>query len=173
MTSFVRPEVQTFLWRWRDVIAGVGAALVGLFLITTGAPLVVALGIGGVCLGVSLVVNGIRRVRFPTGGGGAGVVEVKERKITYFGPYGGGAVSLDDLDRIQIRTTDAGPASADLFWMFTTQGGELLTVPGQAEGIDTLFDALSALKEVDYAAATAAAGTTQNQLFEIWRRPVA
>lgn len=169
--GFIRPEARAALWRWRDVLAGGAIVVVGLLAIGSLSDLLVGLGIAAICLGALLILNGIRRARFPGQGGGVGMVEVRERKITYFGPYGGGAVSLDDLARIQIRTTQAGPLEPDLFWMFTTQDGELLSVPGQAEGVETLFDALAALDGVDYAAATAAAGTVRNQLFDIWQRP--
>lgn len=170
--SFIRPEARSAIWRWRDTLAGAALIVLGLLGIRSGFSIYVGLGIAAFCLGVSLAFNGIRRARFPGRGGGAGLVEVKERQITYFGPHGGGAVDMDDLDRIQIRTTSDGPVAPDLFWMFTTKSGELLSIPGQAEGVEALFDALSALDGVDYGAAIEAAGSTERKLFEIWQRPV-
>ena len=170
MTQFIRPEAQATLWRWRDALAGTGLIVLGAFGLNSLSSLMIGLSIAAIGVGIFLIINGIRRARFPSGQGGAGVVEVTERQITYLGPYGGGAVSLDELARIQIRTTADGPAAPDLFWMFTTRAGELLTIPGAAEGSDMLFDALAALKGVNYDAATTAAATTENQLFEIWHR---
>ena len=98
------------------------------------------------------------------------MVDVDERQITYFGPLGGGSISINDLVRVSVRTSDLGPLAPDLYWDFFDGEGQSLTIPGDAEGAELIFDALSALEGVDYEAATRAAGATDNQLFTIWRR---
>jgi hypothetical protein len=98
------------------------------------------------------------------------MVDVDERQITYFGPLGGGSISINELVRVNIRTSDLGPLAPDLYWDFFDDGGTSLTIPGDAEGVEQIFDALSALKGVDYEAVTNAAGTTEDQFFTVWRK---
>ena len=167
----IRPEAAAWLQRWREV--GIGLLILGLGLFGAYNAVGVLLYISFVLVlvGGGIVWVGARRARFPARGGGPGVVEVDERQITYFGPEGGAAVSIDALDRIDIATTDAGPYAPDLFWHFRTEDGGILQVPGDAEGVGTLFDALAALPGVDYSAVTMASGSTEPAVFEIWKRP--
>ena len=87
--SFVRPEAAQALLRWREVL--VGLAVVGLgvwwYLGAFGIWRWVAVAL--IAAGGAITWEGIRRARFAPGSGGAGVVEVDERQITYFGPTEG------------------------------------------------------------------------------------
>ena len=168
--SFIRPEVRDGVLRWREVLIGAAVLLVGLYLLASGYGLQKWLGGVLVLVGLALIWEGMRRARFPAPGGGAGMVDVDERQITYFGPLGGGSISINDLVRVSVRTSDLGPLAPDLYWDFFDGEGQSLTIPGDAEGAELIFDALSALEGVDYEAATRAAGATDNQLFTIWRR---
>jgi hypothetical protein len=168
--SFVRPEVSAAFKRWREATIGGFLVLAGLHLAVFGLGLQRWMGAGMAAIGAMLLWEGVRRAKFPAPGGGAGVVDVDERQITYFGPLGGGAISINDLVRVNVRTSDLGPLAPDLYWDFYDAVGQSLTIPGDAEGVELIFDALSALEGVDYEAATKAAGTTENQLFTIWRK---
>ena len=168
--SFIRPEVRDGVLRWREVLIGAAVLLVGLYLLASGIGLQKWLGGAMGLVGLALIWEGMRRARFPAPGGGAGMVDVDERQITYFGPLGGGSISINDLVRVSVRTSDLGPLAPDLYWDFFDGEGQSLTIPGDAEGAELIFDALSALEGVDYEAATRAAGATDNQLFTIWRR---
>ena len=168
--SFIRPEVNAAFKRWREATIGGFLILAGLHLAVFGLGLQRWMGAGMAAIGALLLWEGVRRAKFPAPGGGAGVVDVDERQITYFGPLGGGAISINDLVRVNVRTSDLGPLAPDLYWDFFDAGGQSLTIPGDAEGVEQIFDALSALEGVDYEAATTAAGTTENQLFTIWRK---
>ena len=167
--NFIRPEAAAVLLRWRQPLIGVAVCLVALWFILTDFGIRQIAGVAALLVGVALIWDGLRRMRFPAPGGGAGVVEVEERRVTYFGPTGGAAVSIDQLVLVRIRTTDAGPFSSDLFWEFVEDTGTLLVVPGDAENAAALFDALSALPGADYEAATRAATSTDNATFEVWR----
>ncbi|KAJ54050.1 hypothetical protein ACMU_03920 [Actibacterium mucosum KCTC 23349] len=166
----IRPEVTEALVRWREVILGVAIVVFGLWLFNLGGVFYPVVGFFAGLLGVGLAIAAWRRMRFPGGGGGLGVVEVDERQITYFAPQGGGAVSIDTLARVEIHTNNAGPFQPDLFWVFHSDGEPMLTIPGGAKGIEALFDALSALPGANYAAATEAAGSTEQALFVIWQK---
>lgn len=167
--TLIRPDARAALWRWRDLIAGILLFLVGFYFLTSNAWPTKLLG--GVLLvaGCALVPVGLRRLRFPSGDGGPGLVEVDERQISYFGPQGGGAVSIDALREVRIVTTGDGPLTTDLHWLFTQTDGTALQIPGDAAGTEALFDALAALRGVDHAAATAAFGSTAPAVFTIWR----
>lgn len=168
--SFVRPEVSAALKRWREATIGGFLLLAGLHLAIFGLGLQRLMGAGMAAIGAMLLWEGVRRARFPAPGGGAGMVDVDEREITYFGPLGGGSVSINELVRVNVRTNDLGPIAPDLYWDFYDGSGQSLTIPGDAEGVELIFDALAALEGVDYEAATTAAGTTEDRLFTIWQR---
>lgn len=168
--SFVRPEISAGFKKWREVIIGVALILAGVHLAIFGLGIQRWMGAGMAAIGAMLVWEGVRRAKFPAPGGGAGVVDVDERQVSYFGPLGGGAISINELVKVNVRTSDLGPLAPDLYWDFYDAGGQTLTIPGDAEGVELIFDALSALSGVDYEAATKAAGTTENELFVIWRK---
>ena len=97
MDSFLRPEARATLWRWREVLVGSLIAALGLWwAVNSFGPVrwIAALVILG---GLLSVVGAVQRLRFNTGGGGAGVVQVDERRLAYFGPLTGGVVDLGDL----------------------------------------------------------------------------
>lgn len=164
----IRPEARAALWRARDLIAGAVLFAVGFYALTSVALPTKLLG--GVLLvaACALIAVGLRRLRFPSGSGGPGLVEVDERQISYFGPSGGGAVSLDALAEVRILTTGHGPLGTDLHWVFTRSDGTTLRIPGDAEGTEALFDALSALPGVDHTRAAAAFGSTEPAAFILW-----
>lgn len=163
--SFVRPEVRAVLIRWREALIGGAIGLAALPFLGSVFLLHRVLAWVALLIGVVLIWQGIRRARFPASGGGEGVVEVNERQITYFGPLGGGAVSIDDLTHVQIRAT-----AYNLFWDFTDATGETLTIPGDAEGTDALFDALAPLSGVSYEAITEASVRTDESTHIVWTR---
>ena len=166
--SFVRPEVAAFFKKWREAIFG-GVVLMGnLQLVASSTGVLRGIGWAGVLIGAALFIEGVRRARFPKDTGGVGVVEVDERQITYFGPHGGGAISINELQRVKVRTTDLGPMSSDFYWEFTDKSGQRLTIPGDAENAGTLFDALTALPGADYEAVITASGSSEQAEFLVW-----
>lgn len=170
MTGVLRPGARTALARWREALIGAAVALAGVWGAMTQTGVTFYLSVPAVAVGLALMWEGVRRARLPQGGGGPGVVEVDERQITYFGPGGGAAVSIDALTRVEIVTNDAGPFGSDLYWVFEAEGAAPLFVPGDAVGAGAIFDALTALPGVDFGQATAAAGSTEPHRFVIWAR---
>lgn len=166
----IRPELTAAMLRWREALIGLAVLLLSAYGAITAFGLVKWLSWLGLAIGAALIWEGVRRARFPSGQGGPGVVELDERQITYFGPMGGAAISVDDLIRVEIDTIDTGPFNSDLFWTFTQTDGVSLRIPGDAQGVEILFDALAMLPGVDYQAAMAAAGSTELQHFVIWQK---
>ena len=168
--SFIRPEAAAFLKKWREAIIA-GVILLGSLQAasaTYGA--LNAFSWVTALIGAALFIEGVRRARLPDRMGGVGVVDVDERQITYFGPHGGGAISLNDLVRIKVRTTEKGPKGSDFFWEFNDLSGQRLTVPGDAENASALFDALTVLPGAEYEAVIKASQSTKPGEFLVWER---
>jgi hypothetical protein len=168
--SFIRPEAAKALRRWREVLAGLVVGLIGIWLITNRFGALYLIGWGLAVGGFSMLAAGIRHARFPAGTGGTGIVELDERQLTYFSADTGGAVSLDDLLKVAIRTSNDGPFASDMFWEWTDATGQTLSIPGNAEGSDQIYDALSALSGVDYDAIMRASGEAAKNYFVIWQK---
>jgi len=168
--SFIRPEATAFLKKWREALIGAAVLMFNLQLAATTTGTLRGIAWAGVLIGAALFIEGVRRARLPDDSGGPGVVEVDERRITYFGPHGGGALSINELTRVKVRTTDLGPLASDFFWEFTDREGQRLTIPGDAENAGALFDALTALPGADYEAVIKASGSTEPADFLVWER---
>ena len=117
--SFVRPEVRRALWRWREVLAGVGLLALGLWW-GFGAIGWMINGLGYVLTAMAgaLVVLGLQRGRFRDGADGPGVVQIVEGRVAYFGPLTGGAVDMADLSGGCIRRIGSSPSRATTRFTF-------------------------------------------------------
>lgn len=161
--NLIRPEVRDGLFRWREVLVGIATLLIGLRLATTSFGAVFIIGCGLALAGAALIFAGIQRARFRSGGGGAGVVDIDERQITYFGPYGGGAVSVDELVEIGVDPSRS--------WLMRDAAGTHLMIPMNAEGADALFDAFAAVPGLTTARLVEAARSAPRQYTTIWAKP--
>ena len=138
--SFIRPEAQAALWRWREVILGALVALLGLSWATGPGGVLAWVGWLLVAAGFALGVVGAQRARFRAEGGGPGVVSVDEGQIAYFGPLSGGVVAARELERLTLDPT-LHPAH----WVLAQPGHPPLAIPINAEGADSLFDIFASL----------------------------
>ncbi|MEM6477730.1 MAG: hypothetical protein AAF647_01660 [Pseudomonadota bacterium] len=166
----IRPEAKEAIREWQEVIAGVAMTLLGSHFLLNGRALLPVVGALIGLLGIALIVLGFRRVRFPTGAGGTGLVEVTERQIAYLTGAGGGAVAIDGLERVEVRADTAG-----ITWLFTARSGEVLAIPGNARGAEALFDALVSLPGINHEEAVRAARSPSlprhgAETFLIWQR---
>ena len=141
--SLIRPEAQAALWRWREVILGLGVVLLALWWGTTAFGFLrwVAGALG--MAGGMLMIVGAQRGRFRLGADGFGVVQVIEGQIRYFGPVMGGAISMSELDFIELDHRQAPP-----FWVLSQPGMDAVKIPIDTKGAEALFDAFSALPEL-------------------------
>ena len=173
--SFVRPEAKAVLRQWGTPAA---LAVVGLFLIWKGVDLT---GRGG-WVGIVLIVLGLMACLSLVGvverawigwrnrRGGPGMVIIEEGRISYFGPETGAVLALDALVSVDIVTTGDGPAAEDLFWVLSDETGQMVAIPGGAEGTGALLDILGSLKGFSHAQVISAMGSAENARFQIWRR---
>ncbi|MEO1796330.1 MAG: hypothetical protein AAFR53_04865 [Pseudomonadota bacterium] len=148
----IRPEAKEAILEWKEIIAGGALTIIGGNWVVNGHTLQPVLGGLMGLLGLALIFIGWRRVRFPMGGTGPGMVEVTERQITYMTAMGGGAVAIDGLNRVEVKTGASG-----IQWVFSAGPGETLTIPGDAKGAEALFDALVSLPGINYDQAMRAA----------------
>lgn len=139
MFDFIRPEIRAGILRWRECLVAFGLLILAFWFWRAGgllaylAPLV---ALGACALGWL----GLQRARFRKSGEGAGVVQVVEGQISYFGPETGGAVAVNDLQRLILDNTATPP-----HWRLSQRGLPELAIPVDARGSDALFDAFSHL----------------------------
>jgi hypothetical protein len=138
--SFIRPEARAEIWRWREALAGLATAALGLWWIVGPGGLLGWLGLALCLAGAALCVVGYQRGRFRGGGGGPGMVQVDERQIIYFGPLNGGTIAVADLERLALD-----PTGSPAHWVLDQPGHSPLFIPVNAEGADALFDVFATL----------------------------
>ncbi|MDD9746349.1 MULTISPECIES: hypothetical protein [Marinovum] len=164
--SFVRPEVRRALWRWREVLAGVGLLALGLWW-GFGAVGWMINGLGYVLTAMAgaLVVLGLQRGRFRDGADGPGVVQIVEGRVAYFGPLTGGAVDMADLSRLSLDRR-MHPAH----WILAQPGHDPLHIPVTAKGADQLFDAFTSLPGLRTEYMLRELGSDTSREVVIWQR---
>lgn len=168
--SFIRPELQQRLWRWREAIAGAVAVALGAW----GA----VLGTGGVTraagtvlavVGLVVVLAGVQRARFRRGGRGPGVVQVDEGAVAYFGPREGGVVAIAALERVELD-----PSGQAGFWVLTTAENRSnpLRIPTDAANAEALFDVFSRLDGLDTGHMLSRLDESPGEAVTIWEAPL-
>ena len=138
--SFIRPQARATLWRWREMLAGLGLLAVGLWWVFGTTGLVPWLGGALGLTGVALIAVGLQRARFRGGAGGPGVVQVDEGRVAYFGPLTGGVVALSEICELSLDRGARPP-----HWRLSQPGQADLVVPLNAEGAEALFDVFASL----------------------------
>ncbi len=166
MSDFLRPEAKAQLWRFRDVIAGAGVALLGLYWGLTRFGILGWIGWIMVLVGVVWAVGGAQRARFRQGDGGPGVVQIRERRLAYFGPLDGGVMDVEDLLRLELDPS-SHPAPS---WVLTGQGGQRLAIPVNAANAEALFDVFAALPDIQTNLMLDVLSRTPDARVIIWQR---
>lgn len=166
MTDFFRPEVRALIYRWREVLAAAGLGLFGLWWGLTGVGATLWLGYVICAIGLGWMVAAVQRARFAQGGDGPGVVQLRERRLAYFGPLDGGVMDVDDLVQLVFDPTSY-PAPS---WVLTGAGGQRIAIPVNAAGADGLFDIFAALPQIKTHALLDVLSRTQHAQVIVWRR---
>ena len=78
-------------------------------------------------------------------------------------------ITLADLKRVAIATTDAGPYKCDVFWILEDTDGTHITVPKGATGENDLVDYVLNLDGFDHMLMVMAMGSTSNKVYECWK----
>lgn len=165
--SFLRPEVEAALWRWREVIAAGVVAAAGLWWASASFGTVRYLGFGLAGLAGVYAVAAIQRLRFHRDGDGPGVVQVDERRLSYLGPLTGNIIELGDLARLELEPV-ALPAA---HWVLTTHDGQEVAIPVNAVGADALFDVFAALPGIQTERMLSVLAHNPRARVTIWEAP--
>jgi hypothetical protein len=152
--SYIRPEVEQALVRWREVIAAGMVVGLGLWLLLQPGYVLPAIGLILTVFGGGWGALALRRLRFRQAGEAPGIVRVTEAQVAYLGPRVGSFIGLPDLTEIRLLTYRGRRV-----WKLRAATGEALHIPVEAEGADALFDAFAGLPGIDMGALVAALGT--------------
>ena len=140
----IRAEARAALWQGREVIAAGILAAFGLWMMALGGYVLLPLGAMILALAFGIGLLAWRRLRFGTGGAAAGLVEVDEGQIRYFGPDFGGFVAIPELAELRLMTH-----RGQQHWRLKQRDGQVLLVPVAATGAEALFDAFASLPAMD------------------------
>lgn len=163
--SFVRPEARAAIWRWREVLFGLGLGVLATAWAFGSFGIMRALALILLGLAAIVILAGLQRGRFRGRGGGQGVVQVIEGQVTYYGPLNGGAVAISELAALSLDGRDK-PAH----WLLVPDQGSTLQIPVSAEGADALFDAFSGLSGLKTEHLLRVKQADEPRLQVVWRR---
>ena len=166
MDDFLRPEVRTFLGRWREVLLAGVVVLLGIWWALTGIGINQWLGYIFCLVGIGWGVAAVQRARFAQDGDGPGVVQIRERRLAYFGPLDGGIMDVADLSRLEIDPT----SHPDPSWVLTSIEGQVLTIPINANGAEDLFDVFAALPDIKTRTVLDVLSHTPDARVTVWSR---
>ncbi len=163
--SFVRPEAMQSLTRWREVLIGGAVLVLGAWWVLGTGGLLHWIGYAVAAVGLALIAAGIQRARFRGARGGAGVVQVDEGQIAYFGPLTGGAVARSEMTALLID-----PTGKPAHWVLRQPGQPDLHIPVNAEGAEALFDAFAALPGLRTEYMLSQMSASGDQAVVIWQK---
>ena len=166
MAEFLRPEIRQFLVRWREVLLAAAVGLLGIWWVLTGLGINFWLGILIIAVAGGWGYAATQRVRFAQGGDGPGVVQVRERRLGYFGPLDGGVMDIADMNRLELDPATY-PAPS---WILTGMGGQRVAIPINAAGSDELFDVFAALPGIETAVVLDVLSHTPDARVTIWSK---
>lgn len=135
----IRKDAAATLGRWAEALVGLGIAALGAYwAFFTGGGLLHYIGYLVILIGAVVTFSGIQRARFDQGGGGPGVVQIVEDRISYFGPQTGGVVDLPELRSLTLDLKEK-------VWVLRQDGHLPLHIPLNAERAEALFDVFARL----------------------------
>lgn len=165
--SFIRPEAQATILRWRETALGGVVLLLGLYW-AAGGGILKWVGVCVTLAGGLLIYTGLQRARFLSGKGGPGIVTVDEGEISYYGPISGGVTSISDLSLLMLDPSQTPPV-----WVLQQNGSPDIAIPVNAEGADALFDAFSALPGIRTEHMLSSLNSSPDHPVVIWAKSVA
>lgn len=81
------------------------------------------------------------------------------------------SIRWDELVKVELLTTDAGPAADDVFWVLHGADGKGCVLPSDAGGPGALLERLQRLPGFDHAAVIQAMSSAADARFPVWERP--
>lgn len=165
MSDFLRPGARDALWRLRDVIGAAAVCVIGAWWLATFYSPVRWVGWAIVALGIVWALGAMQRLRFAQDGQGPGVVKIVERRLAYFGPLSGGVMEMDDLSLLELEP-EALPKA---HWILTSNTGNRLEIPINADGSEALFDLFGSLPGIETEKMLNTLATLPEQRVVIWQ----
>lgn len=161
----IRPAARAQLWRWREVGAAAAVGIIGAYWATQTFGLLQYLGYAVCLAGVLLAIVGWQRGRFRSTTQGQGVVTVIEGQVTYFGPYSGGVIAIDDIACIHLHQERDQKT-----WIIEQPAQPPVIIPVDARGSDQLFDAFATLPGLKIERMLSQLSQSRDGSVLIWRR---
>ena len=158
--------MRAFLERWREVLLAGVVFLLGVWWALTGVGINVWLGYIFCLIGIGWGVAAVQRARFAQDGDGPGVVQIRERRLAYFGPLDGGIMDVADLSRLEIDPT----SHPDPSWVLTSIEGQVLAIPINAKGAEGLFDVFASLPDIKTNTVLDVLSRTPDARVTVWSR---
>lgn len=140
----IRPEARDAFFQWREALVGAGLVALGAYWGFSFFGILKWIGILLVLLGASVAYVGIQRARFRQNSEGPGILTVVEGEIAYFGPVSGGAVSIEDIEQITLKTT-----MGQRVWHIERAADIPVQIPTNAKGAEALFDVFTMLPKLN------------------------
>jgi hypothetical protein len=162
----IRREALDQLGRWREVFLAWVIICVGIWMAWVTFGLTRWLGYGLCLTGGVYLVAAIQRVRFQGAGAGSGVVQLRERELSYFGPNNGGVVSLDDVHSVALVSEGHSK-----FWVLEAGNTTRLRIPTDARDVTQLFDAFMELRGIKMEKVLSALEQNRERHIYVWTRP--
>ena len=166
MVEFLRPEVRAMAWRYRDMLLGLAVLALGLFWGLRSYGVLQWIGYGLIAFGGIWAVAGLQRGRFRQDDAGPGVVQIRERRLAYFGPLDGGVMDVADLTMLEIDPTSHPTPS----WVLTGVGQQRIAIPINAKGAEDLFDVFAALPNIQTNTVLDVLSRTPDARVTVWSR---
>ena len=170
--SFFRKDAVAVVTRWQGIVLAGAVALVSVSAAARGVRTgdMVQAGIGGLVAAGSIMAGlaMFQRARLQRHGEHFGEVEVDEGEIRVWGPEGWAILSLDVLDRVEVRSSEG----LGVCWVLYRSKTGLVPViiPLTAKGSDALFDALSSLPGIDLSRLVDMSVSPPARTVAIWKR---
>ncbi|WP_376876795.1 hypothetical protein [Albirhodobacter sp. R86504] len=147
----IRPVLRARLYRFREVLAALGAIGLALWVASFGGYFLTPLGFALAALAATWGIIALRRARFAHPVTAPGLVDLDEGRIGYFGAGQGlgGYIEIDDLAEIRLISLRQAP-----HWRLKSTDGRAIVIPASTTHAEKLYDAFARLPGIDMAVLT-------------------
>ncbi len=159
----IRPEIKDGIWRWREVLAALGLAGLGMWFAFASFGIMEWIGWAIFGLGIALAMSAAQKVRFQSLDNGPGVVTLDERRVTYLGPLDGGVAELDLMVQLDLTAASA--------WRLINADRTYLDIPTNAKGVEALFDVFIALPGIKTEYMLSVLNSATHAQMTVWMAP--
>lgn len=162
----IRPEVRQGLYRWREVLVGLGISALLIWWASSSFGVVAWIAWGFVALSAVFLFAAVQRARFASDSGGFGVVEIDEGVVSYMTPYAGGQMEIAALSAVLLIPAGRGSAN----WQLEAFGQTPLLIPLDAFGAEKLFDVFVQLDGIETERMLRQIKSTPDKPVVVWKK---